>query len=175
MTKPFDGDPNKERMRGLDGLAYSFVAADKVPGAIQSISIEAVGADGTRLFSESVTYDATARYASSPSSSPPRPAPASAPRRRSRTIIRPNTRADYVFACMAVNGETRENLERCSCSVDILASILPYDRYVQAETILSMRQGVGQTANTFRSTKMFDDIVADLRRAQAEAEIRCFR
>jgi hypothetical protein len=86
-----------------------------------------------------------------------------------------NTRADYVFACMAVNGESRENLERCSCSVDILASILPYDRYVQAETILSMRQGVGQTANTFRSTKMFDDIVADLRRAQAEAEIRCFR
>ena len=61
VTKPFDGDPNKERMRGLDGLTYSFVAADKVPGAIQSISIEAVGADGTRLFSESVTYDATAR------------------------------------------------------------------------------------------------------------------
>jgi hypothetical protein len=86
-----------------------------------------------------------------------------------------NARADYVFACMAVNGETRENLERCSCSVDILASILPYDRYVQAETILSMRQGIGQTANTFRSTKMFDDIVADLRRAQAEAEIRCFK
>ncbi len=38
-----------------------------------------------------------------------------------------------------------------------------------------MRQGVGQPANIFRTTKMFDDIVADLRRAQAEAEIRCFR
>ena len=88
VTKPFDGDPNKERMRGLDGLTYSFVAADKVPGEIQSISIEAVGADGTRLFSESVTYDADCLVASSPSSSPPRPAPASAPRRRSRTIIR---------------------------------------------------------------------------------------
>ena len=70
-----------------------------------------------------------------------------------------NARADYVFGCMAANGQSRENLER----------------YVQAETILSMRQGVGQQANTFRSTKMFDDIVADLRRAQAEAEIRCFR
>lgn len=85
------------------------------------------------------------------------------------------TRADYVFACMAANGQSRENLERCSCSVDVLASIISYDRYLQAETILRMRQGVGQQANTFRSTKMFDDIVADLRRAQAEAEILCFK
>jgi hypothetical protein len=86
-----------------------------------------------------------------------------------------NARADYVFGCMEANGVSRDNLERCSCSLDVLASILPYDRYVQAETVLAMRQGVGQQANTFRSTKIFDDMVADLRRAQAEAEIRCFR
>ena len=86
-----------------------------------------------------------------------------------------NARADYVFACMAANGQSSENLERCSCSVDVVASILPFERYVQAETILRMRQGIGQQANTFRDTKMFDDIVADLRRAQAEAEIRCFK
>jgi hypothetical protein len=84
-------------------------------------------------------------------------------------------RADYVFGCMAANGQSREMLERCSCSVDILASILPYDRYVQAETILSMRQGVGEQLSLFRNAKMFDDIVDELRRAQAEAEIRCFR
>ena len=86
-----------------------------------------------------------------------------------------SARADYVFGCMAANGQTRDALERCSCSLDVIASILPYDRYVQAETVLTMRQGVGQQASVFRSTKMFDDIVADLRRAQAEAEIRCFR
>jgi hypothetical protein len=86
-----------------------------------------------------------------------------------------NARADYVFGCMAANGESRESLERCSCSLDVLASILPYDKYVQAETILSMRQGVGQQAATFRSVKIYDDIIANLRRAQAEAEIRCFR
>jgi hypothetical protein len=86
-----------------------------------------------------------------------------------------NARADYVLGCMGSNGQTREALERCSCSIDIVASILPYDRYVQAETVLSMRQGVGQQANVFRATKMYDDIIADLRRAQAEAEIRCFK
>jgi hypothetical protein len=86
-----------------------------------------------------------------------------------------NVRADYVFGCMAANGQTREALERCSCSLDIIASILPYERYVQAETVLTMRQGVGRQASMFRNAKMFDDIVADLRLAQAEAEIRCFR
>lgn len=86
-----------------------------------------------------------------------------------------DARVDYVFACMAANGQTRENLQKCSCSLDQLAAILPYDKYVQASTILSMRQGVGQRSNEFRSTKIFDDKVADLRRAQAEAEIRCYR
>lgn len=86
-----------------------------------------------------------------------------------------NARADYVFGCMAANGQSRAVLERCSCSLDVLASILPYERYVAAETVLSMRQGVGRGATTFRAAKAYDDIVADLRRAQAEAEIRCYR
>jgi hypothetical protein len=86
-----------------------------------------------------------------------------------------NARVDYVFGCMAANGQTRDSLEKCSCSVDQLAAILPYDKYVQASTVLSMRQGIGQRANEFKSTKIFDDKVADLRRAQAEAEIRCYR
>jgi hypothetical protein len=76
---------------------------------------------------------------------------------------------------MAANGQSRESLSRCSCSLDALASILSYDRYVQASTVLSMRQGIGQRANEFKSTKVFDDKVAELRRAQAEAEIRCYR
>jgi hypothetical protein len=84
-------------------------------------------------------------------------------------------RADYVFGCMAANGQTRDALQKCACSIDAIAAILPYDKYVQASTILSMRQGIGQRANEFRSTKLFDDKVADLRRAQAEAEIRCYR
>ena len=86
-----------------------------------------------------------------------------------------DARADYVFGCMAANGQTRDNLQKCSCSLDQLAAILPYDKYVQASTILSMRQGIGNRANEFKATKFFDDKVADLRRAQAEAEIRCYR
>lgn len=84
------------------------------------------------------------------------------------------TRADYVFGCMAANGQTRQALEKCSCSIDTIATILPYEKYVEAETILSVGQVAGQQAELFRSTGMFRDIVADLRRAQAEAEVTCF-
>lgn len=84
-------------------------------------------------------------------------------------------RVDYVIGCMGANGQSREVMARCACSVDTLASILPYDKYVAAETVLSMRQGLGQGANMFRNVRMYDDIIADLRRAQAEAEVRCFK
>ena len=56
-----------------------------------------------------------------------------------------NARADYVYGCMKVNGETREALDKCSCSIDVIASILPYERYVSAETFMSMAQVVGET------------------------------
>ena len=57
-----------------------------------------------------------------------------------------DARAEYVFACMATNGQTQDALRRCSCSIDAMASILPYDRYVSAETVLRMRQGAGERA-----------------------------
>lgn len=85
-----------------------------------------------------------------------------------------SARADYVLGCMAANSQTRTALDHCSCSIDVIATILPYDKYEEAETILSMRQGVGAQAREFNAVKGLNDIVADLRRAQAEAEIRCF-
>jgi hypothetical protein len=83
-------------------------------------------------------------------------------------------RADYVFACMKANGETRRVLEQCSCSIDVIASVIPYDRYVTAETVLSMSQVIGNLGTQFRSTEQARTAVNDLRRAQAEAEVRCF-
>lgn len=83
-------------------------------------------------------------------------------------------RADYVFACMASNGQTRETLERCACSVDHIASILTYEQYVDAETVLSTIQVTGERVAAFRGSPRHQAMVADLRRAQAEADIVCF-
>jgi len=83
-------------------------------------------------------------------------------------------RADYVFACMATNGQSREVLAKCSCSIDVIASILPYDKYVEAETVLSMQLTGGERMAIFRTAASAKLLVANLRRAQAEAEILCF-
>jgi hypothetical protein len=85
-----------------------------------------------------------------------------------------SARADYVFACMKANGETQEILQKCSCSIDVIASIIPYDRYVATETILSMSQVTGPVGSEFRSTESAKLTLQDFRRAQAEAEVRCF-
>jgi len=85
-----------------------------------------------------------------------------------------SARADYVFACMKANGETRQAMEQCSCSIDVIASLLPYDRYVAADTVLSLSQVPGRFGAMFRSVEESKSTVTDLRRAQAEAEVRCF-
>lgn len=83
-------------------------------------------------------------------------------------------RAEYVFACMAVNGQTPEMLRRCSCSVDVVASIIPYERYVEAETVLALRQVAGERVSPMRSAPVANELVQTLRRAQAEGAVRCF-
>src|ERR671937_2740360 len=83
-------------------------------------------------------------------------------------------RADYVFACMKTNGDTRQAIEQCSCSIDVIASIIPYERYVTAETVLSMSQVRGNLGGEFRTSEQAASALNDLRRAQAEAEVRCF-
>jgi hypothetical protein len=85
-----------------------------------------------------------------------------------------SARADYVFACMKTNGDTREALDQCSCSIDVIASLLPYDAYVAAATVASMNQEPGQIGAEFRGATVARDALAQLRRAQAEGEVRCF-
>ena len=85
-----------------------------------------------------------------------------------------SARAEYVFGCMKANGETRQSIDQCSCSIDIIASLLPYDCYVTAETVLSMSQVRGNLGTQFRSSEQARGALDDVRRAQAEAEVRCF-
>lgn len=81
---------------------------------------------------------------------------------------------DYVHGCMTVNGETRTALNSCSCSIDVIASIIPYDRYEAAETFRSMGLETGERGVLFRQGAAAKTAVSELRRAQAEADVRCF-
>ena len=84
--------------------------------------------------------------------------------------------ADYVFGCMASNGQTEEAMRRCSCSIDYIAGKLNYDEYVQAETVLRMQQvpsGEDRMA-MFRTSPWAQQMVDRLRQAQVEADTKCF-
>jgi hypothetical protein len=85
-----------------------------------------------------------------------------------------SARVEYVFGCLKANGETRQAIEQCSCSIDVVASLLPYERYITAETVLSMSQVRGDMGSPFRTSEQAAGALNELRRAQAEAEVRCF-
>lgn len=83
-------------------------------------------------------------------------------------------RVDYVFGCMAVNGQTRDALFKCSCAIDVIASILPYAEYEAAETVMSLRLRGGESTAIFSSHAPLRETVKNLKRAQVESELRCF-
>ncbi len=83
------------------------------------------------------------------------------------------TRGDYIYGCMLVNGSTRDVLDKCACSIDVIASVLPYEQYEEAETIMSVRQRGGESVAYMYAPAMLEK-VRNLKRAQVEGEIRCF-
>src|SRR5258708_38360468 len=84
-------------------------------------------------------------------------------------------RADYVIGCMAANGNTREALLKCSCAIDTIAGLMPYSRYEQAETALSLQAGggVGGRVGLFRYPPQIKEGIEERRKAQAEATWHC--
>jgi len=83
-------------------------------------------------------------------------------------------KADYVFACMAANGETPEMLQKCSCSIDVIASIMSYEDYERADTVLRIQQDIGQRGIFYREASWAKAVVEQLQSAQAESTLQCF-
>ncbi|MGQ9366484.1 hypothetical protein [Azospirillum sp. ST 5-10] len=83
-------------------------------------------------------------------------------------------RAEYVFTCMAANGQTAEMLQKCSCSIDAIAERMPYEQYERAETVMTMQQVTGARAGFFREAAWAKQLIADFERAQADANLKCF-
>jgi hypothetical protein len=57
VTRPFVGDPLSERMRGMDGLTYTFVTSPSVPGEIVSMEAASKSKDGGELLEEKLGYE----------------------------------------------------------------------------------------------------------------------
>jgi hypothetical protein len=82
--------------------------------------------------------------------------------------------ADYILGCTAVNGTTRQALEKCACSIDVIAAVLPYEKYESAEAFMSLGHITGERGVLFRTSEAARGAIGELKRAQIEAEVRCF-
>lgn len=83
-------------------------------------------------------------------------------------------RADYVIACLAANGQTRENLYKCACAIDHIANELPFEEYEQVETILRVRQVPGDRSGLFRDVPWINEAIERFQAVERDASRACF-
>lgn len=89
--------------------------------------------------------------------------------------MKPDTRLPCVpTMCMQANGQTPVILRKCSCSIDTIAEIVPYDEYEKAETVMMAQLDIGQRGIFFRESAWAKNSVSKLKEAQAESTLRCF-
>ena len=85
-----------------------------------------------------------------------------------------NEKVEYVFACMQGNENSQAYIVKCSCSIDYIDEQMTYDEYVNAETIMSLRQIYGEKSLMFKNTPNAMEIYSNMQNILAEAEMECF-
>lgn len=84
-------------------------------------------------------------------------------------------RVDHVLTCMKKHGgQTMDNLYSCTCEIDAIASIMPYDTFVEASTFEAYRNMPGEKGGIFRDSAQGEKLTAQLHQVEKEAERRCF-
>ena len=92
-----------------------------------------------------------------------------------KTITIPtNEKVEYVFACMQGNEDSQAYIVKCSCSIDYIDEQMSYEEYVEAETIMSLRQIYGEKSLLFKNTPNAIKIYSNMQNILAEAEMECF-
>ena|SRR5579859_2316432 len=82
--------------------------------------------------------------------------------------------AFYVLACVEMNGQNAEGLEKCSCAINAIEAQLPYEQYSEAALVFAMRQAGGERAALYRDTVAMQEIADRFIRAQTRANRQCF-
>ena len=85
-----------------------------------------------------------------------------------------NEKVEYVFACMQGNEDSQAYIVKCSCSIDYIDEQMTYEEYVEAETIMSLRQIYGEKSLLFKNTPNAMKIYSNMQNILAEAEMECF-
>jgi hypothetical protein len=80
----------------------------------------------------------------------------------------------YVLACVAMNGQNAEGLQKNSCAINAIEAQLPYEQYSDAALVFAMRQAGGESAALYQDTVAMKEIADRFIRAQTRANRQCF-
>ncbi len=83
-------------------------------------------------------------------------------------------RTEFVLGCMAVNGHTPEMLQKCSCSIDVVASLISFEKYVRIVTVMRMQQVPGDRTASYRGAEWANAMIDEMKSAEAESTLKCF-
>ena len=89
-------------------------------------------------------------------------------------IIPTSEKVEYVFACIQGNETSQAYISKCSCSIDYIDERMTYEEYVEAETIMSLRQIYGEKSLMFKNSPNAMEIYTNMQNVLAEAEMECF-
>jgi hypothetical protein len=84
------------------------------------------------------------------------------------------TRVDYVLGCMAANGKDYLVMQKCACSIDVIAEFMPHEDYEAVRTVMGMQDQPGELGMLFRTERSMQEDLNHFRSVQAEADLRCF-
>lgn len=84
-------------------------------------------------------------------------------------------RVDSVLTCMQENGgQNIDNLQRCSCQIDIVMQQVSHEEFTEARTYEIYKQMPGDKGGLFRDNPRAKELVGKLDAARADAKKRCF-
>jgi hypothetical protein len=84
-------------------------------------------------------------------------------------------RVEQVLTCMKKHGgQTVDTLYSCSCEIDVIASQMAFDDFVEASTFETYKAMPGEAGAMFRDSKRGEGLTAKLQKAKQDAGKRCF-
>ncbi|HYC03857.1 MAG TPA: hypothetical protein VED40_11210 [Azospirillaceae bacterium] len=83
-------------------------------------------------------------------------------------------RVDYVLGCMATNGNSRETVRKCACSIDYIAGQVSYADYSAVEAAMAMQHMPGDRGAMMRDVGVVKDLMERFRQVQVAADLECF-
>ena len=84
-------------------------------------------------------------------------------------------RVEYVLQCMEQNGgQNLDSLYPCVCSIDQIATRMPYDDFAEAQTFTAMRSAPGEAGGLFRDPPRANELRKKLADAENLARKNCF-